>query len=105
MHMKFKFSVTVTENKILQLIIKQSLLTRNVRKLSNNCQLTEKYKTDFAFLSVFIQNLIIITPIYYINLISIKKKHHEGSYSCKLDTKQKEPKIVSPKFYLSHLFY
>ena len=96
--MKFKFSVTViTDNEILQIIIKQSLLTKNVRKLSNNCQLMEKYKTDLiampAFLLIFIQNLIIIIIIYYIKMISIKKRIHESFYSCKLDTKRKEPKF------------
>ena len=43
--MKFKFSVTVTNNEILQAIIKQSLHTRNERKLSNSCQLMKQYKT------------------------------------------------------------
>ena len=75
MHMKFNFSVTFTDNEILQVIIKQSLLTRNVRKLSNNCQLMEKYKTDLiamsAFLLIFIQNLIIIIVIYYLTRKSI----------------------------------
>ena len=59
--MKFTFSVTVTDNEIIRVIIKQSLRTRNVRKLSNNCQLMEKYKTDLiarsAFLLISIQNL------------------------------------------------
>ena len=76
--MKFKFSVTVTDNGILQVLIKQSLLTRNVRKLSNNCQLMENYKTDLiavsAFLLIFIQNLIIIIIIYCIKISSVKKK-------------------------------
>ena len=79
--MKFKFSVTVTENEILQVIIKQRLLKRNVTKVSNNSQLMEKYKTDLiamsAFLLIFIQNLIINIKIiiYYIKMISIKKKN------------------------------
>ena len=77
--MKFKFSVTVTDNEILQVIIKQRLLTRNVRKISNNCQLMEKYKTDLiamsAFLLIFFQNLIIIILIYYIKMISITKRN------------------------------
>ena len=76
--MKFKFSVTVFDREILEVIVKQRLLTRNVRKLSNNCQQMEKYKTNLivmtAFLLIFIQNLITII-IYCIKMISIKKKN------------------------------
>ena len=55
--MKFKFSVTVKDNDILQVLVKQSLITRNVRTQSKIISKKKKDKTDLIAMSAFPLNL------------------------------------------------
>ena len=70
--MKFKFSVTVTDNEILQVIIKQSLLTRNwfnynvcicinFHSKFNNTITNLLYENDFNNEKEFMKVLILIS--------------------------------------------
>ena len=69
-HMKFKFSITVNDNEILQVLIK---ITRNLRTLKF-MDTKKKYKTDLIAMSAFLLNLHSKCNYSYNNkMISIKK--------------------------------